>query len=331
MNMRRRKINRILAGGVLFLSSFLTACIYSSDEDCELIPPPPAVPSIVSFPFIYEYNPYYADRFEEEIDYIHLFIYDAAGDLHCSYETHREAMEPVHTVTMELEDGEYTVVAWGNCDNDHYAFTGISTIDTHRLSLTCIDNNEITVKEPGSLFHSINRFSVEGEDVTVPMAKIKNSNELKVIIKGLKEADRNIAEELFYTRLESRNTVYTHDNRLCEQEPVSYLPVYYRQGEDVVADFHVLRLFADDTESKVILRNRENNPRNFYLEKEIVPRLRELYEEGVALPLVQNISFDEYLERWDGFELYFEVEYDDDGMFIIAIRPWDGIDQPGEL
>ncbi len=278
------------------------------------------------------------DLFGEQVDHITLIIYTENGELEQIQEIYRENMEENHTVSLILPPGNHTAVAWGNIHTENYRLYNHETTSGQQLEMTCIDNYKMTIFDPGSIFHAFTPLFpvVAGKEQTIPMKMVKNSNQVKVIIKGLTEEDLEDAAERFELRLTSNNWRYNFDNTISTEQKITYLTKRIPDDDNNDPDdiaiafmFYPLKLSADDMETELTLqyRNPDTN-RQAVLTKPLVPYL--LNRNGSTTGIVPaTMDDEEYLERQDTHEVTFIIGVDVYGN--ISIEEWDGINQGGEL
>ncbi|MCC8153145.1 MAG: FimB/Mfa2 family fimbrial subunit [Tannerellaceae bacterium] len=333
--MKKRITYKMIAGICCCLFLFIcSGCVYDELEECE------NETCKVTFNFAYEYHLYEGDRFADEINHIDLFIYDKDENLYTVYQTGRNNMGPGQTIEIELPVSlSYTAVAWANCNTGRYTYHAQENLQTLQLAFTDIDREgDIEYMAPGNIFHVKESFTALDKEQTVSMNLIKNTNIVRVRMIGLTEEDMVNAESLFYSRIESHNTRYLYDNTLGDSPNVQYKPRFYREEDDEFVEFQILRMHADDLETKVTLRSRDEGSRIAEFASAIIPKIQQDFtssqEPGRSTPSpVSGMSFEEYLERCDEFELTYQVHYkeDADGNVIIELTPWEGIAQPGDL
>jgi len=309
-----------------------TGCIFDEVKDCDDA-------TCIRFNFVYDFNVDETDLFAEQVDHITLLIYNAeTQQLEETLEVYRKDMEANHTVSLMLPPGRHTAVAWANCHTEHYHIYNTETTTSLQMEMTCIDNHTMTQPDPGSLFHASNTFEViEGLEYTVPMSLIKNSNKVKVIIKGLTREDQEMAESLFVFRLVSNNWKYNYDNSISSEHPLTYIPVYNPEYEDeegfaISATFYPLRLFTYDQESVLTVRYR--NPatgREAALEAVLIPYLLKQFEEEEVTPRAGLAAYadNELFDRHDTYQVIFLLKIDADG--DIGFEEWNRINQGQEL
>jgi len=324
----------ILPGWLLLSVCILTGCIRESFDDCI-----DTSEYQVVFNFRYDYNMQYTDRFAEEVNHISLFIYDAhTEELKQRIDVFRTDMEANHTISTTLPAGQYVAVAWGNCDRetDYFAITQTEKLTTLKMGLTCIDeNNEATINKIGSVFHAMNRFEATNQTVTIPMSMTKNTNRVRVIVRGMDRMSKEEAEEVMKIRITSNNWLHNHDNTLATDQFIEYRSEY-TSNEEIIADFYILRMQVDDTNEVYInLQYRElgsGKTPTVVLEKSLIPLLVDL-----PTPVTGEESNDsnnyahanELLDRQDEYEIVFDVAADANGN--IYIDSWDHITKPGEF
>lgn len=157
---------------------------------------------------------------------------------------------------------------------------------------------------------------------------IRNTNRVKVIIRGLTAEEQAAAESLFTIRLESDNWKYNFDNSIRSGQAVTYIPEYKPGGEEeeVIAFFYSLRLFSYDEETMLSLRYRSVwTGRVSVIERPLVPYL--LREEGAGVVLSRDDN--EFLDRRHEHEVIFIIEVDANGEIIA--EEWDRIHQEEDL
>ncbi|MCD8193924.1 MAG: FimB/Mfa2 family fimbrial subunit, partial [Tannerellaceae bacterium] len=323
----------ILYGWIGTLLLLFTGCIKDEVKDCD-------EDTCIRFNFVYDFNADEEDLFAQQVDHISLFIYNTdTGILEDELEVYRTDMEANHTVSLMLPAGRHTAVAWGNCHTEHYRIYDTETTASMQMEMTCIDGYTMTRANPGTLFHASNTFEVvQGSEYTVPMSLIKNSNTVKVIIKGLTKEDQEMAESIFVFRLVSNNWKYNYDNSVCSEYPLTYIPEYNPEYEDedgyaISATFYPLRLFTYDEESVLTVRYR--NPvtgREASLEAPLIPYLLKQFEEEEGIipgTIPVGRADNELLDRHDTYQVIFVLEINADG--DITFEEWNRINQDQEL
>jgi len=327
----------LLYGWLFLLIPLFTGCIYQDEELCD-DGGGGDDGTCIRFNFLYDYNMAHTDLFAEQVDHVTLIIYTEKGELEQVVEVYRKDMEENHTVSLVLSPGYHTAVAWGNIHTDHYRLSNHEMTSSHLLEMTCIEDETMTRANPGSLFHASNTFQIiAGDEYIVPMEMIKNSNQVKVVIKGLTEEDQQEAESRFVLRMSSNNWRYNYDNSINAEYPVTYLPERSPESDttgdpdDISAafTFYPLRLFTYDRETVLSLHYR--NPitgREAALERPLVPYLLSRSGNNPDIMPAKDKE-NEYLDREDTYEVIFMLGVDVDGN--IRIEEWDGINQGGNL
>ncbi|MCD8042577.1 MAG: FimB/Mfa2 family fimbrial subunit [Tannerellaceae bacterium] len=326
------KYTYLLYGWLFIVIPLLTGCIHEElpecDEDNDIC---------VRFNFLYDYNMQYTDLFAEQVDHITFIIYSESGELEQITEIYREDMEENHTISLMLSPGWHTAVAWGNIHTDHYRLHTHETTSTHQLEMTCIENNTMTRVNPGTLFHASNTFPVvDGNQEPIPMEMMKNSNQIKVTIKGLTEEDFYEAKDRFILRLTSNNWRYNFANEISSDQAITYITELVKEEapnedpEEITVSFmfYPLRLLADDYDTVLTLQYRNPTGREAFIEKPLVPYLLKQEEKNVSITPATDQD-NEYLNRQDTYEIPFTLGVDSNGN--LQIKEWDGINQGGGL
>ncbi len=147
---------------------------------------------------------------------VHLYIFErTSGVLASELESSTGDIERGGIDVDELPDGEYTIVAWGGSSEDlhgsfshihlhdaanhHHSDTrvGVTTLDDFYMMLDHCEHSEVEgrfipqVEEFDDLFHAcIDSIVVPRRDMTpVPLQFVRNTNLLKITVKGLNNLD----------------------------------------------------------------------------------------------------------------------------------------------
>ncbi|MCD8186633.1 MAG: FimB/Mfa2 family fimbrial subunit [Rikenellaceae bacterium] len=304
-----------------------SSCIFEDSGDC------PA-DYTVTFRFQYllhsEVDPDtggYSDKFPEQVEYIHLFVYDTrTGEWAASVEKSAAAMAGYQQIELTLPYGSYTAVAWGNCQEEDYLIQGTENLSSLQVSLTLIDSqNRVTSQELAELFHSRQTFTLSQAAATVLMPLVKNTNRVNVVLRNLPSSWQST--DVLDMRVTARNSEYDEQNHFASENSVVHLPQYILQEGEVIGRFGLLRLIPEDDYIRLTIGITDD-----YRQEKL-----EWKFELPLIPLIINSmgslseQFDaaEYLERYDEFTIILVLDTDADNQLIL--EEWDYIGQPQEL
>lgn len=278
------KNNKILSMLILLLVCpwmMFTSCEYIHEDlmPCE---------RGVSLRFVYDYNMEYANAFPSKVHCLTLYIYDGEGNyVGTRVEKTDVLKDENYRMKIDLEPGDYSMVAYGGVACDDRSFTVIDEPTDAADKLTALSvqmsHNELTSdKLLHDFFYGKLDVTVEEnnyKDETVYM--MKNTNNIRIILQqmnGMPVSDKDFTFRI----VNDDNTLFAHDNSLIENGAVTYMP--WAQGQRTVgygeegtgkvtvayAEFSTSRLTVGNHPRLVIANNETgedvlNIPLNDYL------------------------------------------------------------------
>ena len=185
-------------------------------------------PQGLSLRFIYDYNMEFANAFPSQVDCLTVLFYDGNGN----YVTTQTNTNPSDLsdenwrMTVDLNPGEYTIVAYGGmeCDKSSFNFvTPPSNTKLHDIEVRL--NPEDIGSELHPLFYGKLDTSVEVggltyKEVTVEM--MKDTNNLRVLLQQIDGDPLDNADYDF--QVTDNNTLFAWDNDLLPVPTVTYSP-----------------------------------------------------------------------------------------------------------
>lgn len=281
--------------------------------------------------FKYDKNMKFADAFANEVKSVTLYAFDGNGKF--AYQRTEQGdilSEDGYSMPVEVEPGDYNLVAWGGLESEE-SFSvpilqqGISTLD----DLNCKMNREhISRAANGSayvdqdlkpLFHgqvqkqSFSRAASQ-QIVTVPLTK--NTNNIRIILQHL--SGENVDVSKFTFTIKDENGLMNYDNNLLEDEELTYYPWRTDSGtadmnpkEEARATTSVGVAIAELTVGRLIAEN-----------KPVLSISNEKGEKVLSIPLIdyallvkgyynREMSDQEYLDRQDEYNMTFFLDEND--------------------
>lgn len=319
--MKQKYIN-IKAALFLLLAGILSACV--SDDTSECV-------GKAYLRFSYTHNKPLTDLLLDQVDYINLFFYDRQGNLCETRNVSVANLDTRNGVQLDMAPGDYTVVAWGNNDEDKFELKDVSSLNGLRLSLR--EDAEGYLSDIGGLFYGKTSLAVstvnraEGQ-----VALIKNTNHIRIVLVDVTPRSR-AADPIPGTDLRVRligcNWLYDHENGL---DPVTrgnqkeYRPANSINAENLPqAEFDILRMFADNSCQL-----------EFMVEDVRYPDAEPVKREQLTAKIIETIpevNNDDDLNRYDDFEVRVEVEQVEQTWVYVRmfINNWEVNDSEGGI
>lgn len=226
---------------ILSMLIFLLVCPWMMFTSCEYIHED-LMPCErgVSLRFVYDYNMEYANAFPSKVHCLTLYIYDGEGNyVGTRVEKTDVLKDENYRMKIDLEPGDYSMVAYGGVACDDRSFTVIDEPSDAADKLTALSvqmsHNELTSdKLLHDFFYGKLDVTVEEnnyKDETVYM--MKNTNNIRIILQqmnGMPVSDKDFTFRI----VNDDNTLFAHDNSLIENGAVTYMP--WAQGQRTVGD-----------------------------------------------------------------------------------------------
>ena len=286
MNKKLIKITRNIGAAALLLAfgSCDHNAVFEYNDDCD---------PVFKVNFVYDMNLKWADAFPSEVHSVNLYVFDKNERFVKEYKVNgNQVDEPGFEITLDLNPGDYTLLAWCGLDNinaSNDSFTVISpvvgqtTLDEMSCSLNTqiVDGKTVSDQQIQFMYHGL--LNVNLPDVldgktyyyTVPLTK--DTNHIRIILQQLSGEDMNPDDFAF--RIEAPNGEMAYDNSLLGNTMVNYLSwdkfsdeagifesennmeegnLVYADG--VIADLSTCRMMADQANvMKLTIYNSEKD------------------------------------------------------------------------
>ena len=289
--------------------------------------------------FKYDYNIKYADAFANEVNSIALYIFDENDVLVNEITTtDKQALSSgTFEISLELEPGKYTLLAWGGLMNeesfDMLAETTVGVTKIQELQVKMHRqhnaNGEANVSDDLlPLFHGTMPLEVSDIPGTYneTMSLMKNTNVVRILLHEM--SGHNVDADKFIFEIRDSNGLYNWDNSLLNDEMITYSPWRQSTGsaemEDytraittvnvALAELTIGRMMAG--ESPVLhIKNRETGEDVFRIPvADYALLVKGHYRE--------NMSDQEYLDRQDEYTMTFFLDEGEWVSSFIYINSW---------
>lgn len=190
-------------------------------------------PPYLRLMFEYTHNPDETDYFSRDVNDVLLCFFDANGNHAYTQEYAVSSMKNGNMLdlNMNLPDGTYTVVAWGNADESEFTFSGTSALSSMCLDIKCDGSGEVC-SNSCDLFHGMATIVLSKAQTTEQTIEmIRNTNDVTVLVNGLSTQNLTRATEYSF-RINGTNGSLGYDNSVIATSTTTYAPTY----SDVTVD-----------------------------------------------------------------------------------------------
>lgn len=282
----------------MWLGSALSGCI--SDDTSECV-------GQAYLRFSYTHNEPQDDLLTAQVEYINLFFYDGQEQLADSRCIQVTDLDENGGILLEIPEGTYTVVAWGNNHDDKFEVTGSSAMKDLRLSL--LEGQDGYASSVPHLFYGRSTVTASAMNIAEGhISLIKNTNHIRVVIVDVSGtragSERTLPDTDLKVRIMGCNWRYDYANNLCEQARERIMEYGATNGIDgegrPQAEFDILRMFADNAcQLELVLedvRHPEEEPlKRFGLTQKVIET-------------IPHVNTTDDLDRYDDYEVRIEVE-----------------------
>lgn len=200
--------------------------------------------------FKYDYNIKFADAFANEVGSVALYIFDENDILVEEIATSDKEVLSSGTfeIPLELEPGNYTLMAWGGLMNeesfDMLVDTKIGVTRREELQVKMHRQYDANGKAKVSedllpLFHGT--MPLEVKDIpgtfTETMSLMKNTNVIRVLLHEI--SGHNVDANKFIFEINDDNGLYAWDNTVLDDEMITYSAWHQSTGSAEVNDSDV--------------------------------------------------------------------------------------------
>lgn len=188
-------------------------------------------PHGVRLRFIYDYNMEFANAFPSQVDCLTVLFYDENGNWVTTRTNDTDELaDENYRMTVDLEPGEYTIVAYGGMECGKSSFHYVADPETNALDKLQVSMNENCLTSPkGTNLHPLfyGKIGVEIEqtdmtyrEYTLPM--MKDTNNVRIVLQQI-DGDPLDNEDFEFT-ITDDNTLFAWNNDVIPVKPVTYYP-----------------------------------------------------------------------------------------------------------
>ena len=247
--------------------------------------------------FIYERNMKFTDAFPQEVESVHLYVLDAAGNVVYDQRERGDALKAAgYTMTIPVDPGNYRLLAWCSTnDGNSYTLnaepsgyssegskadawlacrinaTADATAATGKAASFLTPDSVSVSHDLDPLYHGILTDAELPNDasthtLTVPLTK--NTNRIRILLQHLSGEALDVDDFTF--EIVADNGLMLLDNSVVSGNPVSYAPHHTSSGDTeldgidggvlsvAMAEFTVGRLVTTDS-PRLIVRERASD------------------------------------------------------------------------
>lgn len=328
---RRMALALSMVAAMLAGSSCENGLIFEGEGDCGVY---------YRIRFKYDYNIKFADAFANEVNSVALYVFDENDILVEEIAaTDKEALSSgTFEIPLELEPGNYTLMAWGGLMNEE-SFDMLAQTETGRTKLQELqvrmhrqhdENGRAKVSEDLlPLFHGtlpLEVTSVPGT-YTETMSLMKNTNVIRILLHEM--SGHEIDADKFIFEINDDNGLYDWDNTLLEDEMITYSAWHQQTGSADVEDSDVKAVTSVSVAlaELTIGRMRAGSSPVLHI------RNRETGEDVFRIPVAdyallvkgnyrKNMGDQEYLDRQDEYTMTFFLDEGEWVSSVIYINSW---------
>ncbi|MCD7976872.1 MAG: FimB/Mfa2 family fimbrial subunit, partial [Tannerellaceae bacterium] len=230
--------NALAAVCLLLLS---VSCLKEDNDNCR---------ATIRLHFTYTFNPEYTDLFTGHVNDLFLYFFDANEVYHKHIPIDATRLEPSNTLTLEIEEGDYKIIAIGNPDPTSYQLDPAPGMDKPGVTLIKDTNGEIPPM-PTDLFYGAATLTVTpNTDQTIEIPMVRDTNNINILLAASGSSETPSGSG-YTVRITSSNGAINFENNTVPL-PAIYKPVYseteYKNAPYHQAYFKIFKLaLGDDT------------------------------------------------------------------------------------
>ena len=328
---RRILLASAMVVAMLAASSCKNRLIFEGEGDCGVY---------YRIRFKYDYNIKFADAFANEVNSLALYVFDKNNTLVEEITTTDKNVlsSGSFEIPLELEPGNYTLVAWGGLMNeesfDMLAETQVGVTKLQELQVRMHrqhnKNGEANVSEDLlPLYHGTMTLNVTDYPgtYTETMSLKKNTNVIRILLHEMSGHD--VDADKFIFEINDSNGLYDWDNTLLEDEMITYSAWYQSTGSADVDEY------SSRTVTSINVALAELTIGRIRADKSPILHIknRETGEDVFRIPLTdyallvkghyrEKMSDQEYLDRQDEYTMTFFLDEGEWVSSVIYINSW---------
>ena len=313
-------IKKTLAYLLTLSALFLSGCINDDLDECD-----------INIRFNYSWNMLNADSFAEQVDEVHLFVFDDAGTyIKTVHDKGSHVQRKGYNLTVSdlLTDKEYHLlaIAANNQNKDALShlelskmISGVTRMQDLTAKLKGVDESAIFKTALNNYLIGQTTIENQGQELNFTISTKKINENIRVAL--IDESERVLTTDDFSIRLEDMNGyggISYNFSPISKGSKLTYDPYFYQkvpkrentgfahESENInatAAEFSVLRL-SEKQNLRLIVADKDGKT---VLDKNIIDLIYLLKLEG---HISSDMSFQEYLDREDNFAISLYVSGD---------------------
>ena len=278
------------------IRSVLMLVFLSMVNSCDLINEdlPECVQSVQ---FVYDMTLSGADAFNAQVGSVDLYVFDEQGNFVKKYSESGDALkDPNYRLTLDLANGNYTVVAWCGMMDNGFTLSPFTTLGEMQNAISNVQDG-ISSSDLKGMWYGRREIAVNANEETNHVVHLtKDTNNIRVMLQNVDGRPCN--GDTFEFSIIDNNAVV--DGQNIPSSSILYHP--FAQGTSQVggdennapvnvayAEFSTSRLYVG-SQARLVIKNKENG--QIVLDIPLLDYLTLLRSEKY-----RNMSVQEYLDR----------------------------------
>lgn len=249
---------------VKMIRSVLMLVLLAMVNSCDLINEdlPECVQSVQ---FVYDMTLSGGDAFNAQVGSVDLYVFDDQGNFVKKYSESGETLkDPNYRMTLDLANGNYTLVAWCGMMDNGFTLSPFTTLTEMQTAISNVQNG-ISSSDLKDMWYGYQEITMNANEAKTHILNLtKDTNNIRVMLQNVD--GRTIDGNNFEFSIIDNNTVVDWQNN--PSTPIIYHP--FAQGTSQVggdennapvqvayAEFSTSRLYVGD-DARLIIKNKEN-------------------------------------------------------------------------
>ncbi len=304
---------------------FMQGCVTIDDNTDDCFP-------LARLRFEYTYNMKYADLIREQVMSLDLYAYDKwTGSFVATHRyTQADLVKEDYSLTLKwLRQGDYCIIAYGNCENNYYYCADHVFMSDARVKLLSDDPAGTMTHNPCHFFYGYIEIAKDDKQEKL-VSMIKDTNDITVTVRDKATRAEPVWEEglpALTIKLELPNGTIKHDNSIdaADTRTMTHISLnsFGEFATELTSTQRVGRLLKNDGST---IKITGTNSGVQFTSENLTAKIAALFAESP----VAGMTVEEYLDREDTYELVYDLEMEY-GVYIVTlvkINKWKGIENP---
>lgn len=279
------------------------SCMLMMVTSCDKLIYEDLLPCDLGMWFNYSYNMSFVNLFETQTKQLDVFVFDEKGKFVAVFKEAKEEFTHDYTMSLPLDPGQYTCVAYAGLDNNFAPVNltpGISVIEDLRIRVNRTAQQTIETEFQPLLYGICKDIEVTGAyGHTVEMPMMKMTRKIRIVFQEQNENRSQIDVNHFKFEITAANGTYDGHNAMLNDDTLYYQPYYAENlpGGGAAVELNTLRLLEDGN-YRLKITNGVSNETLFDVDLINLLLATKFYENNA-------MSNQEYLDRQDKYTLVF--------------------------